>query len=96
LFPWLSVTALGVAVTDDSTKTIPRDPNRVSIHDFGEVEFWCKQFRCSRAQLVIAVHSAGVRPTAVGRFLREVIPAAPRPATFSVPSARPATSGSRP
>jgi len=60
-------------VPDDPTKQRPRDPNRINIHEHGDVGYWCKRFNCSRAQLV-AVHTVGPLPDIVANFLREVLP----------------------
>jgi hypothetical protein len=60
----------------DLTKQRPRDPNRVNIHDHEDVENWCRQIGCTRAQLIVAVHSVGPRLDAVCSFLREVAPPA--------------------
>lgn len=59
---------------DDPTKQPPRDPNRINIHEHGEVLYWCKRLNCTRAQLVVAVHTVGPIMALVASFLREAVP----------------------
>jgi len=54
---------------DDLTKRGPQDASRVNIHEPWEVEYWCRKFGCTHAQLVAAVHAVGTSAAAVARYL---------------------------
>ncbi len=69
------------AVTDEHSKRRPRDANRVNIHEHWEVDYWCRQFKCTRAQLIVTVHTVGPMVDTVGRFLRELL----RPSPHVIP-----------
>ncbi len=83
---------------DDSTKRRPPDANRVNIHDHWEIDFWCRKIGCTRAQLIVAVHTVGPVAATVSEYLRETtnqsrlqdiatrnaIPAAPPPPSASL------------
>ena len=60
-------------MSDNLTKQLPLDAQRVNLHDLWEIRYWCKRFGCSRAQLVIAVHTVGPVANAVAGFLREAM-----------------------
>lgn len=46
-------------MSDDKTKTGPRDANRVSMSEDYEVQYWTKRFNVSRDQLQDAVREVG-------------------------------------
>lgn len=54
---------------DDLTKKGPADRTRVNIHEDWEVSYWCKEFACTKEQLVACVKSAGVMVSDVRRCL---------------------------
>ena len=54
---------------DELLKKSPRDPVRVNMHEAWEVEYWCRRIGCTRAQLIIAVHSVGPMVGDVREFL---------------------------
>jgi hypothetical protein len=59
----------GSAVSDTPTKKVPRDAIRVNMHEAWEIAYWCKRISCTRAQLIIAVHSVGPMVGDVRQFL---------------------------
>lgn len=64
---------------EEPVKKIPLDATRVNIHDAREMAHWCKRIGCSRAQLIIAVHSAGSTVEGVTGFLREAASRSKKP-----------------
>ena len=57
-------------MSDDLTKKRPLDASRVNVHEPWEVEYWCKRFGCTKAQLVQAVNAVGTSSSAVERYLK--------------------------
>ena len=55
---------------DDKSKTRPQDANRVNVHEQYEVEYWCRHFGCTKAQLISAVNAVGVMSKDVERYLK--------------------------
>lgn len=47
----------------------PADGNRVNIHEPYEVNYWCKKWGVSKAQLEAAVKAVGTSKSAVARYL---------------------------
>lgn len=58
-------------MSDDLTKRRPQDANKVNVHETWEVDYWCRKFGCTRAQLVSAVSVVGTSATAVEKYLRK-------------------------
>lgn len=56
-------------MSDDLTKKGPADASRVNLHETWEVEYWCKKFGCTAAQLIAAVHAVGPFVADVRRHL---------------------------
>ena len=46
-------------VPDETASSVPADETRVNINDESEVEYWCKTFGVSQAQLRVAVEKVG-------------------------------------
>ena len=46
-------------MSDDKTKKIPQDANRISITDPDEVRYWCDKFHCTEKELKKAVCRVG-------------------------------------
>ena len=44
---------------DEVAKTVPADASRVNVHDDSEIEYWCRTFGVSPAQLRAAVEKVG-------------------------------------
>ena len=47
-------------MADDLKKRGPADAKRVNVNETWEVEHWCKEFRCTPAELKEAVDAIGV------------------------------------
>ena len=47
-------------MADDLKKRGPADAKRVNVNEPWEVEYWCKEFRCTAAELKEAVDAVGV------------------------------------
>jgi len=56
-------------MSDDLSKKGPVDRSRINIHEAWEVEYWCKEFGCTKEQLVAAVRAVGVSAAAVRQHL---------------------------
>lgn len=56
-------------MTDTLTHFKPLDPGRVDTLDRLELQYWCKQFGCTEAELTEAVSSVGEHITAVREHL---------------------------
>ena len=56
-------------MSDDLTKRRPQDSNRVNVHEPWEVNWWCAEFNCTKAQLIAAVNAVGVSAAAVRKYL---------------------------
>jgi Protein of unknown function (DUF3606) len=56
-------------MSDDLTKRRPQDSSKVNVHESWEVNWWCGEFNCTKAQLVTAVNAVGVSAAAVRRYL---------------------------
>jgi Protein of unknown function (DUF3606) len=53
---------------DDLTKRRPQDSSKVNVHEPWEVNWWCGEFNCTKAQLVAAVNTVGVSAATVRRY----------------------------
>ena len=47
-------------MSDDLTKKRPQDANKINIHEPYEVDYWCNALRCTKQELINAVHTVGV------------------------------------
>ncbi len=56
-------------MSDDLTKRRPQDSSKVNVHEAWEVNWWCSELNCTKAQLVAAVNAVGVSAAAVRRYL---------------------------
>lgn len=56
-------------MSDDKTKRRPLDSSRINVHEEYEVNWWCAEFRCTKAQLVAAVNAVGTSVAAVKKYL---------------------------
>lgn len=56
-------------MSDDLTKRRPQDSSKINIHEPWEVNWWCAEFKCTKAALVAAVYAVGVSAAAVRRYL---------------------------
>jgi len=54
---------------DDHSSFQPLDPGRVNAVDPVELQYWCREFKCTEAQLVQAVGRVGEHVTEVRQFL---------------------------
>lgn len=54
---------------DDLTKKRPQDASKINIHEPYEVNYWCGELRCTKEQLIAAVHAVGVSAAAVRKHL---------------------------
>ena len=57
---------------DDSTRKIPRDSARVSLHDPDEVSYWCSAFQCTEHELRRAVAAVDDSADAVGNWIGQL------------------------
>lgn len=57
-------------MVDDRDKLEPLDPGRVHLADPQDVAYWCKEFRCTEAQLRDAVAKVGEHAAAVREHLQ--------------------------
>jgi hypothetical protein len=56
-------------MSDDLKKTRPQDASRINIHEPWEVNWWCSEFGCTKAELDAAVKAVGTSAAAVSRHL---------------------------
>jgi hypothetical protein len=56
-------------MSDDKTKRIPQDANKVNIHEPYEVEYWTKKWGVTKEKLQEAVKNVGVSSAAVAKYL---------------------------
>lgn len=54
---------------DDKTKRRPLDSSRINIHEPYEVNWWCDELGCTKAQLIAAVNAVGTSAAAVKKYL---------------------------
>lgn len=54
---------------DDLTHFKPLDPGRVNVIDPVELAYWCRELRCSEAELAQAVEQAGEHVAAIREYL---------------------------
>lgn len=54
---------------DDLTKRRPQDASKINIHEPYEINWWCGEFKCTKAQLEAAVKAVGVSAKAVKAHL---------------------------
>ena len=59
----------GGYMSDDLTKRRPQDSSKINIHEPWEVNWWCAEFNCTKAQLIAAVNAVGVSAAAVRKHL---------------------------
>jgi hypothetical protein len=55
-------------MADNLQKRRPQDASKVNIHESWEVNWWCDEFNCTKAQLVAAVSKVGVSAAAVRKY----------------------------
>lgn len=58
-------------MSDDKSKKGPADRDRINIHEPYEVEYWCKHFGCTPAELKAAVAKVGVMVKDVAAELKK-------------------------
>ena len=58
-------------MSDDLTKRRPQDASKVNVHEPYEVNWWCHEFGCTKAQLIAAVNAVGVMADKVRQYLRK-------------------------
>ena len=63
-------------MADDVKKSGPADATRVNVNETWEVDYWCKEFRCTEAELKEAVDTVGVLAKDVGIFIASNKPTA--------------------
>ena len=56
---------------DETSNPLPADAARVNVHEEREVSYWCKELKCSPAELRRAVSISGVSIKAVRSWLAE-------------------------
>lgn len=56
-------------MADNKAKVGKPDRDRVNIHEAYEVQYWCKKWGVTKAQLVAAVKKVGVMAKAVAKEL---------------------------
>jgi Protein of unknown function (DUF3606) len=56
-------------MSDDLSKRKPQDSSKVNVNEAWEVQYWCKKFGVTEAQLRAAVRAVGVSSSAVQRYL---------------------------
>ncbi|MDJ1483485.1 DUF3606 domain-containing protein [Cytophagaceae bacterium YF14B1] len=56
-------------MSDDLTKKRPQDASKINIHEPYEVNWWCAELGCTKAQLVAAVKAVGVFVKDVKQYL---------------------------
>ena len=56
---------------DDLNKKRPLDASRVNIHEPWEVNYWCSEFNCTKAQLEAAVKFVGTSADRVKNYLKK-------------------------
>ena len=54
---------------DDQSSFRPLDPGRVNAVDPVELQYWCKELKCTEAELVKAVGRVGEHVAEVRQFL---------------------------
>ena len=59
---------------DDSKKRGAADASRVNVYKWGEIRYWCGEFKCTEAELCLAVAAAGPMVTDVRRYLESKRP----------------------
>lgn len=58
-------------MADDLKNRGPADRARINVHERYEVDYWCKKFGCSEAELKNAVKHAGVMADRVENYLAQ-------------------------
>jgi Protein of unknown function (DUF3606) len=56
-------------MTYDDLLPGPVDRSRIELVEDHELRFWTREFRCSAEQLLNAIESVGIDPTAVAAYL---------------------------
>ncbi len=56
-------------MSDDKTKTGPRDAERINVNEAHEVTYWTKELGCTKAELEAAVKAVGVMAKDVRKHL---------------------------
>ena len=56
-------------MSDDLTKRRPQDASRVNVNEPYEVNWWCHEFGCTKAELIAAVKAVGVMAVNVKKHL---------------------------
>jgi hypothetical protein len=55
-------------MTDNLNKKRPQDSSKVNVHEPWEVNYWCKEFNCTKSELETAVKKVGVSATLVRKY----------------------------
>jgi len=58
-------------MNDNLHKKRPQDSSRVNIHEPWEVEYWCKEFNCTKLQLALAVEKHGTSAAAIRKYFNK-------------------------
>ncbi|MCX6244684.1 MAG: DUF3606 domain-containing protein [Bacteroidetes bacterium] len=58
-------------MSDNLQKKRPQDASRINVHEPWEVNYWCSELGCSKAQLVAAVNAVGTSAAAVRKHLKK-------------------------
>lgn len=54
---------------DNLLKRRPLDASRINVHQDYEVNWWCDEFKVTKAQLIAAVNAVGTSASAVKKYL---------------------------
>ncbi len=57
------------AMSDNPSKKVPQDANRVNVNQAHEVKYWRAKFGCTEAELRAAVKAVGTSVAAVRKYL---------------------------
>jgi hypothetical protein len=58
-------------MSDNLSQKRPQDASRVSLSESWEIEYWTREFNCSREELEDAVQTVGNSADAVRRYLNK-------------------------
>ena len=58
-------------MVNDRKRVVPLDPGRVHLTDPEDVSYWCKEFKCTEAQLKEAVAKVGEHAAAIRAHLHK-------------------------
>jgi hypothetical protein len=57
-------------MVDDLHKKRPQDSSRVNVNEPWEVDYWCKEFNCTKSQLIAAVKAVGTSSSKVRAYFK--------------------------